>query len=70
MEMEIIDTSQVCFSTRLLNHWRPKVEAELNGHELKLVTFHGVFPGMSINVRMECPSCDAVKCRLSFAIKF
>ena len=25
-------------------HWRPKVVAELNGQELKLVKFHGVFP--------------------------
>jgi mannose-6-phosphate isomerase-like protein (cupin superfamily) len=25
-------------------HWRPKVAAELNGQELKLVKFSGVFP--------------------------
>ena len=25
-------------------HWRPKVVAELNGQEVKLVKFHGVFP--------------------------
>jgi mannose-6-phosphate isomerase-like protein (cupin superfamily) len=25
-------------------HWRPKVVAELNGQELKLVKFSGVFP--------------------------
>ena len=25
-------------------HWRPKVAAELNGQELKLVKFAGVFP--------------------------
>jgi len=25
-------------------HWRPKVAAELNGQELKLVKFEGVFP--------------------------
>jgi mannose-6-phosphate isomerase-like protein (cupin superfamily) len=25
-------------------HWRPKVVAELNGQELKLVRVHGVFP--------------------------
>ena len=25
-------------------HWRPKVAAELNGQELKLVKFQGVFP--------------------------
>ena len=25
-------------------HWRPKVVAELNGQELKLVKFRGVFP--------------------------
>lgn len=25
-------------------HWRPKVGAELNGQELKLVKFQGVFP--------------------------
>ena len=26
------------------DHWRPKVVAELNGQELKLVKFSGVFP--------------------------
>lgn len=25
-------------------HWRPKVVAQLNGQELKLVKLHGVFP--------------------------
>lgn len=25
-------------------HWRPKVVAELNGQEVKLVKFHGVTP--------------------------
>lgn len=25
-------------------HWRPKVVAQLNGQEVKLVKFHGVFP--------------------------
>ncbi|MEM7385515.1 MAG: cupin domain-containing protein [Verrucomicrobiota bacterium] len=25
-------------------HWRPKVAAELNGQELKLVKFEGIFP--------------------------
>jgi mannose-6-phosphate isomerase-like protein (cupin superfamily) len=25
-------------------HWRPKVAAELNGQEMKLVKFYGVFP--------------------------
>ncbi len=25
-------------------HWRPKVVAQLNGQELKLVKFQGVFP--------------------------
>lgn len=25
-------------------HWRPKVVAQLNGQEMKLVKFHGVFP--------------------------
>ena len=25
-------------------HWRPKVVAELNGQELKLVKFSGIFP--------------------------
>ena len=25
-------------------HWRPKVVAQLNGHEVKLVKFLGVFP--------------------------
>jgi mannose-6-phosphate isomerase-like protein (cupin superfamily) len=28
----------------LHEHWRPKVVAELNGQELKLVKFSGVFP--------------------------
>src|SRR5438876_4870090 len=51
-------------------HWRPKVVAELNGHEVKLVKFAGVFPWhqhehedemflvwrgqMSIEFRNEC----------------
>lgn len=29
---------------RIAEHWRPKVVAELNGQELKLVKFQGVFP--------------------------
>lgn len=29
---------------RIDEHWRPKVLAELNGQELKLVKFAGVFP--------------------------
>ena len=28
----------------IAEHWRPKVVAELNGQELKLVKFQGVFP--------------------------
>lgn len=28
----------------IAEHWRPKVAAELNGQELKLVKFQGVFP--------------------------
>ncbi len=28
----------------ITEHWRPKVIAELNGQELKLVKFQGVFP--------------------------
>src|SRR5580765_6829268 len=26
------------------DHWRPRVVAQLNGHEVKLVKFQGVFP--------------------------
>src|SRR5688572_11634693 len=26
------------------DHWRPKAVAQLNGQEVKLVKFHGVFP--------------------------
>ena len=29
---------------RIDEHWRPKVVAELNGQEVKLVKFQGVFP--------------------------
>jgi len=29
---------------RITEHWRPKVIAELNGQEVKLVRFLGVFP--------------------------
>ena len=29
---------------QIQEHWRPKVAAELNGQELKLVKFAGVFP--------------------------
>lgn len=29
---------------QIQDHWRPKVVAELNGQELKLVKFGGVFP--------------------------
>ena len=29
---------------RIDEHWRPKVAAELNGQEVKLVKFQGVFP--------------------------
>ena len=28
----------------IAEHWRPKVVAELNGQELKLVKFQGIFP--------------------------
>ena len=28
----------------ITEHWRPKVVAELNGQEVKLVKFHGEFP--------------------------
>lgn len=30
--------------TLINEHWRPKVVAEMNGQELKLVKFSGVFP--------------------------
>jgi len=30
--------------SRIAEHWRPKVVAELNGQELKLVKFCGTFP--------------------------
>jgi mannose-6-phosphate isomerase-like protein (cupin superfamily) len=30
--------------SRIHEHWRPKVIAEVNGQELKLVKFAGVFP--------------------------
>ena len=30
--------------SRIQEHWRPKVVAELNGQEMKLVKFKGVFP--------------------------
>ncbi len=30
--------------SRIDEHWRPKVVAELNGQEVKLVKFEGVFP--------------------------
>lgn len=30
--------------SRITEHWRPKVVAELNGQELKLVKFQGEFP--------------------------
>ncbi len=29
---------------QITEHWRPKVAAELNGQEVKLVKFQGVFP--------------------------
>lgn len=29
---------------RITEHWRPKTVAELNGQEVKLVKFQGVFP--------------------------
>ncbi len=29
---------------RIQEHWRPKVVAQLNGQEVKLVKFQGVFP--------------------------
>ena len=29
---------------RIEEHWRPKVVAALNGQEVKLVKFEGVFP--------------------------
>lgn len=30
--------------SRISEHWRPKVVAELNGQEVKLVKLHGEFP--------------------------
>lgn len=30
--------------SRIHDHWRPKVVADLNGQELKLVKFQGTFP--------------------------
>jgi mannose-6-phosphate isomerase-like protein (cupin superfamily) len=30
--------------SRISEHWRPKVVAELNGQEVKLVKFQGEFP--------------------------
>lgn len=30
--------------SQINEHWRPKVVAELNGQEVKLVKFKGVFP--------------------------
>jgi len=34
-------------------HWRPKVVADLNGQELKLVKFAGVFLGTDTRARMN-----------------
>ena len=39
--------TKVCLDEKFAlihEHWRPKVVAELNGQELKLVKFAGVFP--------------------------
>lgn len=39
--------TKVSFSEKLKlihEHWRPKIVAQLNGQELKLVKFHGEFP--------------------------
>jgi len=35
-------------------HWRPKVVAQLNGQEVKLARFSGVFPGTSTSTRTKC----------------
>lgn len=39
--------------TRVVEHWRPKVIAELNGQEMKVVKFQGVFPWHSHDLEDE-----------------
>ena len=35
-------------------HWRPKVVAQLNGQEVKLVKLQGAFPWHHLSMRMRC----------------
>ena len=44
MTSTLIKTSLTDKFAQIKDHWRPKVVAELNGQELKLVKFCGVFP--------------------------
>jgi hypothetical protein len=40
----------------ILEHWRPEVVAQLNGQELKLVKFHGIFPWHHREYGTSCSS--------------
>jgi len=53
--------------TAIQEHWRPKVVAALNGQELKLLKFRGVFPWHHHENEDELSSSGAVKWSSSFA---
>ena len=47
-------------------HWRPKIVAELNGQEVKLVKFEGVFPWHSHEIEDELFLVWRGKMRIEF----
>ena len=36
------------------DHWSPKVIAEVNDYQIKLVKIHGDFCGTNISIRTKC----------------
>ena len=65
---------------RIAEHWRPKVVAELNGQEVKLVKFQGEFPWHRHEVademflvwrgqiRVEFPDCVVTLCAGQYCV--
>ena len=44
--------------TKFSEHWSPKIIAEMNDHQFKLVKFQGEFVGIRMTIRMRFSWCS------------
>lgn len=62
MEKVSLDEKFAAFS----EHWRPKIVGALNGQEVKVVKFQGVFRGIITSARTSYSWSGADGCEWSF----